>query len=158
MDKKFHPILYNGYNYLSTQRLKLIHVSKRGSWPSRNSNALSSTWQHFNRNSVNNSIYSSKQRAVINDITHERPLPPYSEEIAKWTTYWPLCHWRVRPTAITPCTWLQEKTWIYFSAKNGMYIYMFCVVRSMRDIPMLFQGKSYCLDQYQFLLDLAHVL
>ena len=30
MDKLFHPILYNGYNYLSMLGLKLNHVSKRG--------------------------------------------------------------------------------------------------------------------------------
>ena len=29
MDKKFHPILYNGCNYISMLGLKLIHVSKR---------------------------------------------------------------------------------------------------------------------------------
>ena len=30
MDKLFHPILYNGYYYLSMPGLKLNHVSKRG--------------------------------------------------------------------------------------------------------------------------------
>ena len=30
LDKLFHPTSYNGYNYLSMLRLKLIHVSKRG--------------------------------------------------------------------------------------------------------------------------------
>ena len=32
MDKLFHPVLYNGCNYLSMLGLKLIHVSKRGHW------------------------------------------------------------------------------------------------------------------------------
>ena len=32
MDKWFHPILYNGCNYLSMLGLKLNHVSKRGYW------------------------------------------------------------------------------------------------------------------------------
>ena len=30
VEKSFHPTLYNGYNYLSMLRLKLIHVSKKG--------------------------------------------------------------------------------------------------------------------------------
>ena len=30
MDKKFHPTLYNGCNFLSMPGLKLTHVSKRG--------------------------------------------------------------------------------------------------------------------------------
>ena len=30
MDKLFHPILYNGCNYLSMLGLKLNHVKKRG--------------------------------------------------------------------------------------------------------------------------------
>ena len=29
MDKLFHPVLYNGRNYLYMSRLKLIHASKR---------------------------------------------------------------------------------------------------------------------------------
>ena len=33
MDKWFHPTQYNGCNYLSMLRLKLIHVSKRGLVP-----------------------------------------------------------------------------------------------------------------------------
>ena len=32
MDKLFHPIHYNGCNYLSMLGLKLNHVSKRGHW------------------------------------------------------------------------------------------------------------------------------
>ena len=36
MDKKFHPTLYWVCDYLSTLRLKLIHVSKRGPWCAQN--------------------------------------------------------------------------------------------------------------------------
>ena len=32
MDKKFHPTLYDVYNYFSVLASKLIHVSKRGPW------------------------------------------------------------------------------------------------------------------------------
>ena len=32
MDKLFHPILYNGCDYISMLGLKLNHVSKRGPW------------------------------------------------------------------------------------------------------------------------------
>ena len=32
MDKSFHPILYNGHNYLSMFGIKLNLVSKRGHW------------------------------------------------------------------------------------------------------------------------------
>ena len=45
MDKQFHPILYNGCNYLSMLGLKLNHVSKRGRWCFRG-------WRPISRNSI----------------------------------------------------------------------------------------------------------
>ena len=34
MDKKFHPTVYDGCNYLPMLGLKINHVSKRGPWGS----------------------------------------------------------------------------------------------------------------------------